>query len=256
MDGITSASPIALLGSLLAHAAFGAAVIGFGAGSERVEPVKPPTELVFFETEQPAIEPALPEVAEEPPVVRRVARVAPARPAPTEAPAPAPEPAPPVTAPAPVEEVAPIAAEAPAVGLSADTTVGSDAKGFAAGSASVGAKTGVGSAQGGRGAVSLQGVVGGTGDRSRAAGLAEGRNWDCPFPQEAEDEGVENARVTLQVQIGADGSMQKAVVVSDPGFGFGQEARRCAMRRRWLSQLDRTGAPVAGHATVVVNFVR
>jgi protein TonB len=60
----------------------------------------------------------------------------------------------------------------------------------------------------------------------------------------------------LEVQIGADNAVAKAVVVSDPGYGFGQEARRCALRRRWLSQLDRSGAAVTGRATVVVNFVR
>jgi len=140
--------------------------------------------------------------------------------------------------------------------LAADALTGVEAKGFSAGSSVVGAKTGTGTVPVGSVAGSTRGVVQPAVDRSRAAGLADARNWDCSFPRAADDEGIESARVTLDVQIAADGSVRKATVMADPGFGFGQEARRCALRRRWLSQLDRAGEPVVGRATVVVNFVR
>lgn len=253
MDGITSASPIAFLGSILAHAAFGAAVIGFGPVSAKVDAPKAPEAMVFFETVEPAAEP---EPVSEPPMVHRVVRPVAARPVPVATPAPLEEPPlaeQPVLAPAPVPE--PVTA-APVVGLTADATTDADAKGFAAGATAVGAKVGTAPTHGGLGATEVRGVVGGSGDRSRAAGLADGRNWECPFPQEAEDEGIEAARVTLEVQIGTNNAVDKATVVSDPGYGFGQEARRCALRRRWFSQLDSHGAPITGRATVVVNFVR
>lgn len=262
MDGITSASPIAFLGSLLAHAAIGAAFLGFGPVSPRKPPQPSPVELIAFETIEPAVEPPAQEILEEPPVIRRVLRPAPAPAAPLTAPPSAVEPpvaAPPVAVEPPAVEPPAVdptpTMNVPAVGLPADSTVATEAKGFAVGASGVGAKTN-GPSHAGPGSVSLDGVVGGRGDRSRAAGLADGRTWDCPFPQEAEDEGIEDARVTLQVEIGADGSMLKTTVVNDPGFGFGHEARRCAMRRRWSSQLDRAGTPVAGRATVVVHFVR
>jgi len=241
VDGITSASPLAFLGSLLAHAAFGAAVIGFGPASAPLDAPNPRENLVFFEAEQPVVAAVAPVVPEELPVVRRAARVAP----PPAAPAPVAEPA---------EQAPPV--EAPVVGVPSDVTVGAEAKGFEAGASGVGAKTGGAQPQAGVGAVSLRGVTGGTGNRARAAGLADGRNWDCPFPQQAEEEGIDGARVTLEVLIGADNAVSKATVVSDPGYGFAQEARRCALRRRWLSQLDSQGAPITGRATVVVNFVR
>jgi protein TonB len=164
-----------------------------------------------------------------------------------------PPPVVPDVAPTPVAE--PVA-EAPVAGLQADTTVGVAAKGFAVGSSAVGAKTGTSQTPAGNGAVSVSGIVGGTGDRSRAAGLADGRRWDCSFPRAADDEGIDEARVTLEVHVGAGNTVESARVVSDPGFGFGQEARRCAMRRRWLSQLDRNGTAIAGRLMVDVNFVR
>ncbi len=254
MDGVTSASPLALFGSLLVHAAFGAAVIGYGSTSTQITPPKAPDQLAFFETEEPAPAPE-PAVEEPPAVIRRVVpRVAPAPTPKTDSPAPTEAPAP-VTAPAPLVEQAPVV-EAPVLGVAADTTVGEDAKGFAVGSTAAGAKTGGLPGQPAQGAATLRVAGHGLGDRSRAAGLADGRTWDCPFPQEADDEGIEDARVTLQLEIGADNAVQKAVVVSDPGFGFGQEARRCALRRRWLSQLNREGMAIAGRATVVVTFTR
>jgi protein TonB len=44
--------------------------------------------------------------------------------------------------------------------------------------------------------------------------------------------------------------------VRDPGTGFGREARRCALRKRWSPALDRAGRPTAGAAVVNVRFVR
>jgi protein TonB len=52
--------------------------------------------------------------------------------------------------------------------------------------------------------------------------------------------------VTLQVSVGPEGAATAAQVVSDPGHGFGREARRCAMVRRYVSGLDREGNPSAG----------
>lgn len=259
MDGLSPFSPIALLGSVLAHAAFGVAVVGFGQGTAPAELPKKPAEMVFFDIAAPVQpEPVVAPVVEEPVAVHRV-RPAAAVVREVEPPAPSPvtEPAPSTPAATPVPElVAAEVVEAPAVGLAADTLTGVEAKGFSAGSSVVGAKTGNGTVPVGSVVAATRGVVQPATDRSRAAGLADGRNWDCSFPVAAEDEGIDNAQVTLQVEIGADGAMLKTTVVRDPGFGFGHEARRCAMRRRWSSRLDRAGTPVAGRATVVVHFVR
>ena len=85
-----------------------------------------------------------------------------------------------------------------------------------------------------------------TPDRSRAASLGGGAEWSCPFPPEADTAQIDEAYVTLQVDVGADGSPSAVRVVSDPGSGFGREARRCALAKRFQAALDHDGNPVSG----------
>lgn len=100
------------------------------------------------------------------------------------------------------------------------------------------------------------GVPGGTGtapvpavakvDRSRAAALSGSTDWDCPFPAEADAEQIDQAYVLIQVKVRADGTAEEVTVRQDPGHGFGREARKCAMRKRYNAALDVDGNPVAG----------
>ena len=83
-------------------------------------------------------------------------------------------------------------------------------------------------------------------DRSRVASLSGEANWSCPFPPEADNVQVDDAYVTLQVDVDASGGPAAVRVLSDPGTGFGREARRCAMSRRYATALDRDGNPVVG----------
>jgi protein TonB len=101
------------------------------------------------------------------------------------------------------------------------------------------------------------GVPGGTGtanvplppkkDLSRVASISGSTDWsDCPFPAEADADQIDQAFVTLQVKVRADGSADAATVVQDPGHGFGREARKCAMRKRYATALDVDGTAIAG----------
>jgi protein TonB len=97
------------------------------------------------------------------------------------------------------------------------------------------------------------GVPGGTGtaaapppapkvDRSRKAGLLGSSDWtDCPFPAEADAEQIDQAFVLIQVRVKPDGSPETVTVVQDPGHGFGREARKCAMRKKFTPALDIDG---------------
>jgi protein TonB len=105
------------------------------------------------------------------------------------------------------------------------------------------------------------GVMGGTGngsapsvDLSRPPALAGGSDWDCPFPFEAEDRGIDQAVVALRVEVAASGDVIAAKVARDPGAGFGREAQRCALRKRWSPGLDRAGKPTSAVAQVNVRF--
>lgn len=106
------------------------------------------------------------------------------------------------------------------------------------------------------------GVEGGTGtdtsgvDRSRAASLAGGALWDCPFPEEADEDGIDQAVVTLRVRVAFDGTLEDVSVTEDPGSGFGREARRCARDKRWQPAHDRAGNAIASESAVRVRFSR
>jgi protein TonB len=106
------------------------------------------------------------------------------------------------------------------------------------------------------------GVPGGQGtdtsgiDRSRAPALAGGADWDCPFPEEADDEGIDDSAVTLRVEVLEDGRVKSVVVEQEAHRGFGREARRCAMRKRWQPGLDRAGRAAAMTTRVKVVFTR
>jgi protein TonB len=117
----------------------------------------------------------------------------------------------------------------------------------AAGTATAGARAG--GVEGGRG-------TGAAGDRSRPPRLAGAAEWDCPFPEEADDAQIDHAVVTLRIEIGADGGVLDVRVTADPGAGFGREARRCALSKPWAPGLDRAGNPTAATSVVNVRFDR
>src|SRR5512140_2143742 len=111
------------------------------------------------------------------------------------------------------------------------------------------------------------GVPGGTGaapappppavDKSRAAGLRGSSEWKCPWPSEADAEQIDEAYVTVQVQVGPDGRAKSVAVMADPGHGFGREARLCAMRETYTSALDKDGTPIAGQTKAFrIHFER
>ena len=50
----------------------------------------------------------------------------------------------------------------------------------------------------------------------------------------------------IQVKVKPDGSPENVTVVQDPGHGFGREARKCAMRKKYSQGLDPDGNPVGG----------
>lgn len=93
-------------------------------------------------------------------------------------------------------------------------------------------------------------------DRSRKAGLIGRLDWSCPFPSEADADGVDHGVVSLTVRVDATAKVEGVTVVSDPGHGFGAAARRCAFSKRWQPALDREGRSIASSITLQVRFTR
>jgi protein TonB len=98
------------------------------------------------------------------------------------------------------------------------------------------------------------GVPGGTGtgtappppppgpDLSQPPGVI-GLSWNCPFPPEADADGIDQAVAVIVVTVRPDGSPLTVKVITDPGHGFGRAARMCALGRQYKPGLDRAGQP-------------
>ncbi|HTV20477.1 MAG TPA: hypothetical protein VMG12_17455 [Polyangiaceae bacterium] len=195
-------------------------------------------------------------------------------PPPEPEPEPAPEPVKPppqkaLPAPAPKEAPAPTAAQAGKVltaeptpdeplDLTGDAFVQGNADFYAGGiTASKGTST-----QAVRNpAARAEGVVGGTGtapageDRSRAAGTTV-KNWDCPFPAEADLEQINYQQVRVAVTVSPQGKALEVKVIGDTSFGFGRAAQRCALGKPFIPALDRGGNAITTTIPIVVTFVR
>jgi len=93
-------------------------------------------------------------------------------------------------------------------------------------------------------------------DRSRPVTLPE-TEWSCPWPPEAEDLDVDDAAAVIRVVVRADGHVESATLVSDPGSGFGRAAIACALRTRFDPARDREGRAIpAPSPSIRVRFVR
>ena len=209
-----------------------------------------------------------------PPITTEIIDVAPAVPLPTESPRPEaeppapsdplkravskspsePAPSPPVAAPLLTESSDSSNENADLLDLT-DTLVA----GFASGSAGKGAHTtaasGAGSAAASsRGPSSLLGSP--APNRARTASVWGEPDWNCPFPSEADTNGVDRAVTTLRVELSSQGTVNRVAILRDPGHGFGAAARRCAFGKRYHPALDRLGHPIPGTLVINVRFVR
>jgi periplasmic protein TonB len=93
-------------------------------------------------------------------------------------------------------------------------------------------------------------------DHSRPAAVLGEAHWNCPFPTEADADQIDDATVTIRVELDASGAVRRVAPIVDPGHGFAREAQRCATQKHWVPALDRAGAPIEGTVTIRVRFDR
>jgi protein TonB len=94
------------------------------------------------------------------------------------------------------------------------------------------------------------------GDRSGGVSLEE-RSWVCPWPHEAETQQIDEQTVVIKVVVAPDGMVERAIVLSDPGHGFGPAAIACALRTRFIAARDRDGRSIRSESPpVLVRFTR
>jgi protein TonB len=102
------------------------------------------------------------------------------------------------------------------------------------------------------------GPAAGAKDLSRPATLLAGSDWtDCGFPPEADQEGINQGRVSIAVTVRPDGRARTVTVLNDPGYGFAAVAKRCALRKTYQPGYDRAGQPIEQTtAPIGVKFIR
>jgi len=94
-------------------------------------------------------------------------------------------------------------------------------------------------------------------DRSRNARIANLDNLTrCPFPAEADAEQVDEAAVSIEIRVSADGRAESVAITRDPGHGFGREARKCALREKYMPAMNVDGASIPGVYKVNFRFSR
>lgn len=85
----------------------------------------------------------------------------------------------------------------------------------------------------------------------------EGTAWRCPWPAGALDADIYEQAVVIRVEVGVDGRARRVRLVDDPGLGFGDAARACALKTRFSPALDGEGDPVlATSPPIRVRFTR
>jgi protein TonB len=172
--------------------------------------------------------------------------------------------APPPPAPAPAQAAKVLAQEPDPnepVDLTGNTIIQGNADSYAGGTTS-GNGT---STRAVRALASPTGVPNGTGaptapaptgpDRSRKASVGA-TEWNAPFPPEADTAQIDEAYVTIEVDVRADGTAAAVRILNDPGNGFGREARRYALTQHFQPALDREGNAIPSTFKTRVHFSR
>lgn len=86
---------------------------------------------------------------------------------------------------------------------------------------------------------------------------AGSRQWVCPWPTAAMEQEIYQQEVVIRVRVLADGRVKRVHIHRDPGWGFGEAARRCASQLRFQPALDDRGrAVVALSPPIRVRFRR
>jgi len=109
---------------------------------------------------------------------------------------------------------------------------------------------------GGTGGRGEDGEGGETGAGTRPVGLDQ-NDWDCDWPEQARELSIDEQVVVLRAVVRPDGTPKSVSIVSEPGFGFGEAARRCAKSHTFRPALDDDGEPVTATSPPIrVRFTR
>jgi hypothetical protein len=82
--------------------------------------------------------------------------------------------------------------------------------------------------------------------------------WDrCPFPMTAEKKEIGSAVVVARVLVASDGTAEDVEILRDPGHGFADAARECAMKQLYVPARDAEGNTIRGRTRqFVIRYAR
>ena len=81
--------------------------------------------------------------------------------------------------------------------------------------------------------------------------------WRCAWPQKAMEQAIFEQSVVLKVVVEANGKVAKVLLLDDPGFGFGEAARRCALQTKFIPAKNHLDQPIrASSPPIRVRFTR
>ncbi|WP_437567376.1 energy transducer TonB [Sorangium sp. So ce542] len=98
----------------------------------------------------------------------------------------------------------------------------------------------------------------GAAQQDAARGLPARRGTSaCGFPEDADKNGIDEGTVVIRVYVDFDGFPRRAMILQDPGHGFGSAAAQCAMTKRYVPAQDWSGAPIpAWTPPMTVRYTR
>lgn len=76
-------------------------------------------------------------------------------------------------------------------------------------------------------------------------------SWDCPWPSDARALHDREREVRIRVVVRADGSPASVDVISDPGHGFAEAARSCALGMKYTAAIGSSGQPVEARSPLI-----
>ena len=82
-------------------------------------------------------------------------------------------------------------------------------------------------------------------------------SWDrCPFPGASSPARIDEAYVLLRIAVAPTGAGQSAEVLCDPGYGFAEVGRDCALAHKYIPAQDEDGNAIFGTMKLRIHFSR
>lgn len=82
-------------------------------------------------------------------------------------------------------------------------------------------------------------------------------DWNCPWPEDADDAAIDSQTTVVRVVVRADGRAESARAISGSEHGFGAAAVSCAMNHEYTPARDAAGVAIRRESSPIrIRFIR